>query len=406
MPVLNMPRLSDSMEEGTIVHWLVEEGAVVELAQELVEIETDKATMTYESEFGGVLQRLAAEGETVAVGQPIAEIRAAGASPAVDAGAGNGAAPRDVHTGDRPKATPLARRIATGSGLDLATVQGTGPFGRIIAADVRAASLGLDDPAPPHTARSVVIAAAETPQPAEPVPSGEADIAGREVTREPLSRTQTLIAHRMEQAKATMPEFTVRMDVDMDGCVELRNRLKEVSADSAAPSFNDMIIKACALALRRHPRVNGAYRDGSFELYAQINIGIVVATENSLLVPTIRDADTRSLGTIAKQAAGLVRRARAGQLTPPELAGGTFTISNLGMYGVSSFTAVLNPPQAAILAVGTVEQRPVVRDGAVVAAHRMTVTLTCDHRIVYGADAAAFLADVRQELERPLRLAL
>jgi pyruvate dehydrogenase E2 component (dihydrolipoamide acetyltransferase) len=405
MAILNMPRLSDSMEEGTIVQWLVEEGAAVELTQELVDIETDKATMTYESEFAGVLQQLAGEGETVAVGQPIAEIAAEGAGPAASV-AGNGAAPREAQTAVRPKATPLARRIATDRGLDLATVQGTGPFGRIVAADVRAPTRGRDEAPAPERSRSVTIADAETAQAVEPAPSAEADITGRGVTRESLSRAQTLIARRMAQAKATMPEFTVTMDVDMDGCVELRDRLKDLGADSAPPSLNDMIIKACALALRRHPRVNGAYREDSFELYAQVNIGIAVATEGSLLVPTIRAADRKSLGTIASEAAALVRRARDGELTPPELAGGTFTISNLGMYGVSSFTAVLNPPQAAILAVGAAEERAVVRDGAVVAARRMTATLTCDHRIVYGTDAAAFLADVRQELERPLRLAL
>jgi pyruvate dehydrogenase E2 component (dihydrolipoamide acetyltransferase) len=225
------------------------------------------------------------------------------------------------------------------------------------------------------------------------------------VTEQELSRVQQTIARRMVEAKATMPDFTLTAEVDMDAAVELRARLKALGGE-VVPSYNDFVVKAAALALRAHPRANGAYRDGRFELFERVNVGIAVAAQDALLVPTVVDADRRSLGEIARDARRLAAAARDGKLTAAELAGGTFSVSNLGMFGVTHFTAVLNPPQAAILAVGALEQRAVVRDGEIVPGHRMTITLTCDHRILYGADAAAFLADIRLVLEQPLRLAL
>jgi pyruvate dehydrogenase E2 component (dihydrolipoamide acetyltransferase) len=195
------------------------------------------------------------------------------------------------------------------------------------------------------------------------------------------------------------------MDVDMSLCVELRERLKKVS--DPAPSFNDMVVKACANALREFPRVNGAYRDGKWELYSRVNVGVAVAAQDSLVVPTVFDADKKSLGEIARQSRELIGKVRDGKITPPELSGGTFTVSNLGMYGIDSFTAVINPPQAAILAVGSLKKRPVVDEGGrIVARDTMNVTLVCDHRILYGADGAEFLARVRELLEQPLALAL
>jgi pyruvate dehydrogenase E2 component (dihydrolipoamide acetyltransferase) len=219
-----------------------------------------------------------------------------------------------------------------------------------------------------------------------------------------LSRVQATIARRMSEAKATMPEFTLTVEVDMDAAVELRDRFKALG--DVVPSYNDFVVRAAALALRAHPRANGAYRDGRFELYEHVNVGVAVAAEDALLVPTVADADRRSLGEIARDTRRLAAGARDGTLTAAELSGGTFSVSNLGMFGIREFTAVLNPPQAAILAVGALERRPVVRDGEVVAGHRMSMTLTCDHRILYGADAARFLADIRAGLEQPLRLAL
>ena len=193
----------------------------------------------------------------------------------------------------------------------------------------------------------------------------------------------------------------------MSAAVEARKRLKAATPEGqAVPSFNDMVVKACALALREFPKANGAYRDGRFELYSRINVGVAVAAEDALVVPTVFDADRKGLSRIASDARALAARVRDGQITPPELSGGTFTVSNLGMYGVRSFGAVINPPQAAILAVGAITERPLVRDGEVAIAQLMEVTLACDHRILYGAEAALFLARIRALLEEPLGLAL
>jgi pyruvate dehydrogenase E2 component (dihydrolipoamide acetyltransferase) len=192
----------------------------------------------------------------------------------------------------------------------------------------------------------------------------------------------------------------------MEGAVELRKQLKAAAGDAPAPSYNDFVVKAAALALLEFPRANAAYRDGKFELYSRVNVGVAVAGQDALIVPTILDADRKSLGQIARESRAVAERARAGAITPPELAAGTFTVSNLGMFGIKSFTAVINPPQAAILAVGSLDQVPVVRDGEVVVRHVMALTLTCDHRILYGADAAQFLSRIRERLENPLSLAL
>ena len=216
------------------------------------------------------------------------------------------------------------------------------------------------------------------------------------------SRIQTQIAQRMAESKATIPDFTLRADVDMDQAVAMRSQLHS----EPVPTYNDMVLRACALALREHPRANAAYRDGVFELYERINVGIAVATADSLIVPTVFDAERKSLLEIARESRGLAERVRRGEITPAELSGGTFTVSNLGMYGVNSFHAIINPPQAAILAVGEVHETPVVRDGQLVPGRRMTIALTCDHRILYGAPAAEFLARVRQLLEQPVNLLL
>jgi pyruvate dehydrogenase E2 component (dihydrolipoamide acetyltransferase) len=209
----------------------------------------------------------------------------------------------------------------------------------------------------------------------------------------------------MAESKATAPDYALTVDVDMTLAVELRARLQD--AAEHPPSFNDMVVKAVANALREHPRVNGAYRDGKFEQYSRVNIGVAVAAQDALVVPTIFDADSKSLGQIARDAHGLAEKVREGKITPPEVAGGTFTVSNLGMYGIDEFTAVINPPQAAILTVGSLKKRPAVDDnGRIVAREQMRLTLVSDHRILYGADAAAFLAQVRELLEQPLSLAL
>jgi pyruvate dehydrogenase E2 component (dihydrolipoamide acetyltransferase) len=418
-----MPRLSDSMEEGTILKWLVAEGDAVAEGQPLVEVETDKAVVPVEADAAGELLRImVGEGASAPVGAPIAMLGVAGetlpergsaealaavaapAEPAVGApaepavaetsapagatpaSAGNGTPAR----GARVKASPLARRIATELNIEIAALVGSGPHGRVIRADVeRAAADG--DPAP---------APAPASEPAAfPGAKGE-------VTRHQLSRLQQTVARRMSESRATVPDIELRIEVDMTEAVALREQLRGVSGD-ALPSLNDVIVKAVALTLREFPRVNGAYRDGSFEEYTRVNVGIAVAAEDALVVPTVFDADTKSLGAIAAATRALAQRVRDGSITPSELGGATFSISNLGMYGVDGFSAVINPPQAAILAVGAVRRRPVVDDaGEIVARQTVQLSLACDHRIVYGVDGARFMARLRDRLQQPLSLLL
>ena len=217
-----------------------------------------------------------------------------------------------------------------------------------------------------------------------------------------LSRTRQTVARRMAESKATIPDFALQVDVDMEECVKLRARLTAVQA----PTYNDMVVKASALALREHPNANGSYRDGRVQLHSRVNVGVAVAADGALVVPTVFDADEKSLSEIARETHTLAERVRAATITPPELGGATFTVSNLGMYGVRSFTAIINPPQAGILSVGALEPRAVVHEGAVTARNTITLTLACDHRILYGAEAAQFLARVREMLEAPAALTL
>ena len=429
-----MPRLSDSMEEGTILKWLKPAGAEVGSGEELVEIETDKATMTYEADAAGVLEIVAAEGDTLPIGAVIARLgdgsgaggsndngaETATATPAPEAAAEStevaaepaaeavpAAAPPAVAdppatsaNGERIKASPLARRLAREQGIDIATLQGTGIGGRIVRADVEAAAGGS---APPAAAPAAAAARPPSPSPSSTPTEG---VAGKgTTTTEELSRLQTVVARRMAESKATIPEFALTTEVDMEACVKLRGQIKD-AAEGSAPSYNDMVIKAVALALREFPRANGSYVDGRFELYSRVNVGFAVAAQDALLVPTIFDADATSLGTIAETTRTLAARVRSGEITPPELSGGTFTISNLGMFGVTSFAAVINPPQSGILAVAAMTPRAVIRDGEIVIRNIMPITLTADHRILYGADAAEFLARVRALLESPFSLLL
>jgi pyruvate dehydrogenase E2 component (dihydrolipoamide acetyltransferase) len=425
MAEIVMPRLSDTMEEGTILRWLKADGEQVARGEELVEIETDKATMTYESDQAGTLQIVATEGSTLAVGELIARVGATAANtddgpasggpaserPDGDTAPANGS-PAATASAQRVKASPLARRIAGEAGVDLGGLTGSGPGGRIVKADVLAPAAG-------GPASSTPVAAIES-----------VTTAKGETTTVELSRTQQTIARRMAESKATIPDFTLQIDVDMEECVKLRAQLKQIAQHERepgapgaaeqlkAPTYNDMVVKACALALREHPTANGSYRDGRLQLHSRVNVGVAVAAENALVVPTVFDADEKSLGEIARETHTLADRVRTAAITPPELGGGTFTVSNLGMYGVKSFTAIINPPQAGILSVGAVEQRAVVLTdsraarptgvgvGEVVVRHVMTLTLACDHRILYGAEAAQFLARIRELLETPSALTL
>ncbi len=295
------------------------------------------------------------------------------------------------------KASPIARRMARELGLELAAVKGTGPGGRIVKADIEAAA--KDKPKDDQEE------AKDEEKPREPAPAA-GDSGRGEVRHQDLTRLQRTVARRMAESKATAPDFVISLEVDMEEAVALRKQLKAAAGDAPAPSFNDMVIKASALALREFPRANGAYRDGAFELYSRVNVGVAVAGQDALVVPTVFDADKKSLGTIAAEARALAEKVRDGKITPPELSAGTFTVSNLGMYGIRRFVAVINPPQAAILAVGELTPRPVVHDGEIAVRAVMELTLSCDHRILYGADAAEFLARIREYLQTPLRLAL
>jgi pyruvate dehydrogenase E2 component (dihydrolipoamide acetyltransferase) len=416
-----MPRLSDTMEEGTILRWLKADGEQVARGEELVEIETDKATMIYESDQAGALQIVADAGTTLAVGEVIARVggpaserpradaRAASAPPApvlTSEAPPNGAG---TDAGERIRASPLARRIAGQSGIDLRGLTGSGPGGRIVKADVLAPAAGAPSDAARGTAPAAPGVAARAGATAQP--SADASVtttAKGETTTVELSRTQQTIARRMAESKATIPDFTLLIDVDMEECVRLRAELKQISRGDSdkAPTYNDMVVKAAALALLEHPAANGSYRDGRLQLHSRVNVGVAVTAQNALVVPTVFDADEKSLGEIARETHTLADRVRAGTITPPELGGGTFTVSNLGMYGVRSFTAIVNPPQAGILSVGALSPRAVVRDGQVLARGTLTLTLACDHRILYGAEAAEFLARVRELLERPSALTL
>ncbi len=470
MADVSMPRLSDSMEEGTILRWLKSDGDEVKRGDELVEIETDKANMTYEADQDGVLNIVASEGDTLAVGETIASIgeRSAGGDeeaseeeqpaaqeepeeqpaseqeeeeeeeeeepeadeeqeqeqpaaeeepeqqpqaeeqeeapePEPDEGGDNG----------RIKASPIARRMAREMGLELERLEGTGPGGRIVKADVEAAG-GGEQPEPAEEESETATATAEAPakeEPAEQPSGGRASSGDGQTGRgasetQELSRLQQTVARRMAESKATAPDFVLNVEVDMEEAVELRKQLKHAAGERPAPSFNDLVVKACALALTEFPRANGAYRDGRFELYSRVNVGVAVAGQDALVVPTVFDADRKSLGEIARESRALAEKVRAGKITPPELSSGTFTVSNLGMFCIDHFVAVINPPQAAILAVGAMRPQPVVIDGEVVVRTRMKLTLTCDHRILYGADAAGFLSRIRERLENPLSLAL
>jgi pyruvate dehydrogenase E2 component (dihydrolipoamide acetyltransferase) len=426
VPDIVMPRLSDSMEEGTILTWLRKVGDEIEVGDEIVEIETDKANMAYESDVAGTLTEiLAQEGETLPIGTPIARVGDSNGAPSAPAAEEPAPAPEESpvqkpesasEDGDRIKASPVARRIAKEKGLDLAAIRGSGPGGRIVKKDVKSAVAAAGD-----AAGGVARGAQAVEQPStveEPAVAGPADhgagpasispeTAKGQVTYEDLSKLQSTIARRMSESKATAPHFYLDAEIDMSRAVEARGRLKAAAAEGdVVPSFNDMIVKACALALREHPRANGAYRDGRFELYSRVNVGVAVAARDALVVPTVFDADRKGLRRIAADSRALAQKVRDGQITPPELSGGTFTVSNLGMYGIDNFSAVINTPQAAILAVGAIKERPVVRDGELTSAQMLYVTLACDHRILYGAPAAGFLARVRALLEEPLSLAL
>jgi pyruvate dehydrogenase E2 component (dihydrolipoamide acetyltransferase) len=412
---IKLPRLGQGMESGTIVKWLKSEGEQVEKGEPLYELDTDKVTQEVEADASGVLLKIAiAEGE-VEVGKTIAVIGEEGEEVATEAKEPSGEAPQEGSEDEqeegsparareqerehgrqasadtaeqvteirapgsdgRIKASPLARRIARERGIDLSAVAGTGPDGRVVAEDVERT------------------AASAAPRPAA-VPAAQEE--GVEV--EQLSSMRKTIARRLTEAWQA-PVFQLSLTVDMERALELRQRLVELHGDGVKPTISDLLTKVCAAALMRHRAVNALYKGDSVELYPTANVGIAVAVPNGLVVPVIPGCERKSIAEIAAARAAAVERARAGKLQQADLEGGTFTISNLGMYGIERFIAVLNPPQAAILAVGSTEEKVVVVEGEMVVRPRMELTLTCDHRAVDGATGAQFLGDVKAFLEEP-----
>lgn len=293
--------------------------------------------------------------------------------------------------------------------MDLSELKGSGPAGRIVKHDVEvAASAGLAPSTQPEGASPTP--AAVGPAAAGPAGRGvgpSVETAKGTIETRELNKLQQTIARRMAESKATAPHFYLTIEIDMGRAVEARATLKAAAKEGeVVPSFNDMIVKACAIALRELPKANGAYRDGRFELYSRVNVGVAVAAEEALVVPTIFDADKKGLRQIATDTRTLAAKVRDGSVTPPELSGGTFTVTNLGMYGIEVFDAVINMGQAAILSVGAIQEAPAVRDGQIVPAQLMKATIACDHRILYGAEGAEFLARVKALLEEPISLAL
>ena len=449
MAEVTMPRLSDTMEEGTISSWLKHPGDQVKKGDVIAQIETDKATMDLTAFEAGTLQEiLAPEGSTVAIGKPVARIGSGAASSApAQAPPSSGKAPptpaeaappaaaatgsqqpqtrearENVAEAPEPtaspsvpttferqavsapaadgkvRASPMARHMAAEHGLDLARINGSGPQGRVIRADVEAALS-----APPREAvaappgEMATAAAPPTPQ-APPAP-------GADDERVPLSQMRRTIARRMAESTRTIPHFFLTTVVDATEMGILRKQINEQAAEAGIKvTFNDMVVKGVALAIRKVPEVNVSFAEDSLIVHKRVHIGVAVATDRGLIVPVLRDVDQKSLGQIAHETRDLAERANAGKLQPPDYSGGTFTVSNLGMFGVEQFNAVINPPECAILAVGAIVREPAERAGEIVLRDRMKLTLSVDHRALDGAIGARYLQALKALLEKPMLL--
>jgi pyruvate dehydrogenase E2 component (dihydrolipoamide acetyltransferase) len=411
-----MPKLSDTMEEGRILRWLRKEGEPIETGQALAEVETDKATVEMEAYTNGTIRALiATEGQFVKVGDLIAIIGEAGedvsgllpqagapaAAPRPAAPTAPAPAPKTTQpaaaaaaSGRSLKASPLALRMAAEAGLDLGTLQGTGPQGRIIKRDIEAAL--TQAPSAPAASRAGV------PQRARALALTAAGDAGPDSQDVELSAVRRTIAKRLVQSKGPVPHFYLTVDVAMDRVWDAYKALRE---QKSTISVNDIIIKAAALALRQHPELNASFAGDHVKVFTRVHIGMAVALEDGLITPVLRDADLKPLEEISEEARTLAERARAKKLQPSEYTGATFSISNLGMMGIEEFSAIINPPEAAILAVGAVRQVPVVVDGNLTVGWRMKVTLSVDHRVADGAAGARYLQTLRKFLEHPLLMA-
>jgi pyruvate dehydrogenase E2 component (dihydrolipoamide acetyltransferase) len=430
---LTMPQMGYDMQEGTIVRWLKPEGAEVYMGEPIAEIETDKAVVEFESYAEGLLQKiLVAEGSTVPVGQAIAIIGTAGESiaeptvmsetvplassppPVVAAPSMNAAAPATESPLPEEafgvRASPVARRLADERGLDLSQLQGTGPGGRITKDDVLGfeAEPAVTAPAPIEAPAPPVIEPVAPPVQAPPtptravMPSTEAATTAEKI---PLSRMRQQIARVTVRSKQEKPHFYVASDIDMTQAMQLRQQINQaMEGEGVRVTVNDLIVKACVDALKVYPKFNAFFDEDGIQLNDKINIGIAMAQEEGLLVPAIMDCGHKSLRELAAASKDLADRAQTGALHSQEYTGGTFAISNLGMFDVSSFVAIIHPPQTAVLAIGTVAKKPVVRDDQIVIAQIMTATISADHRVVDGAEGARFIVEVKRLLENPLSL--
>ncbi|MFF6829105.1 2-oxo acid dehydrogenase subunit E2 [Streptomyces longwoodensis] len=423
MPEILMPRLSDTMEEGTLSRWLRHEGDQIHKGDVIAEIETDKAVMELEAYDEGTLTRtLVAEGATVPIGTPVAVIgdqptattppptappSTTAATPRPPAPAAAPAelaapptpAPTTAATAEAPevRASPLARRVAREHGIDIDTVPGSGPGGRVVHTDVEQAIAARGE--------QPVAAAPPAPEPPRKQQPAPTPAGGEEFDEIPISRVRSLTADRLTHSARQAPHFYLTSVIDAEPLLDFRAQINaRLGEQGPHTSVNDLIVKACATVLRSHPELNASWACTSIQRHRRIHIGIAVALDDGLTVPVIHDADRKTLTDIALEAHTLAGKARAGQLNLDDITGGTFTISNLGPYGIDHFTAVINPPQAAILAVGAAHPEPVVRDGEVVAGTVMALTLSIDHRVLDGATGAAFLADLKVLLEQPLRI--
>ena len=440
MPIkILMPALSPTMTEGTLASWQKKEGDEVTAGDVIAEIETDKATMEVEAVDEGVMGRiLIPEGtEGVPVNEVIALLLEEGedaaaldsasaaapaAAPATNgsaASAGNGAAapaaapapapaPAPAQaaapSGGRVFASPLARRLAADAGLDLSKITGSGPNGRVVKADVLAAQAG-------GGARAEAAPAA--PRPAAPIAPGAGPDAGQlaeaygiPFTEVPNNNIRKVVARRLTEAKQTIPHFYLTIDAEIDALLAARKQINDAAPEGVKVSVNDIVIKAAALALKKVPAANASWGESAILLYDRVDIAVAVATDNGLITPIIKDADNKGLGQISSEMKDLAGRARQGKLKPEEFQGGTFSISNLGMFGIKAFDAVINPPHGCILAVGAGSQQPVVRNGELAVATVMSSTLSVDHRVVDGAVGAEFLAAYKIIIENPASMLL
>ncbi|GAB4396457.1 MAG: pyruvate dehydrogenase complex dihydrolipoamide acetyltransferase [Microscillaceae bacterium] len=417
---ITMPKLSDTMEEGVIAEWHKKVGDKVAPGDLLAEIETDKATMEFEAYDEGTLLHIAAQkGESVAVdallciiGEPGASYEAllggatslppqAPSNPNPEPKPSPEPGPSPINSGNengRVKASPLARKMAQEKGYNLAQIKGTGDFGRIVKKDVEAFQPNTMPPAENPTPAPIE----KTIEKASPAPAPAYGIGQEAFENKKVSQMRKTIARRLSESKFTAPHFYLTIEINMEEAMATRKKLNELSPVKI--SFNDMIVKAAAVALRQHPQVNASWQGDTLRYAHHVHVGVAVAVEEGLLVPVIRFADAKSLSQIATETKELAQKAKEKKLQPHEWEGNTFSISNLGMFGIEEFTAIINPPDACIMAVGAIKETAIVKDGALVPGSVMKVTLSCDHRVVDGASGAQFLQTFKQLMEAPIRM--